>query len=103
MPESPMKTEVRWSLQVSRFVSVQPPDPRKKLRAGIRALAGDSGDVRPLMDELSGYYRLRVGGFRVIFREGVERGRRIRYCLFAERRDAVYELFRKMALDDIRN
>jgi len=98
-----MKTEVRWSLQVSRFVSALPPEPKRKLRAGIRALAGDVGDVRPLVDELNGYNRLRVGEFRVIFREGWERGRRVCYCLFTERRDVVYELFRKLVLDDIRN
>jgi len=55
------------------------------------------------VDEFTGYHRLRVGDFRVIYREGSERGRRVRYCLFAERRDVVYELFRKMVLDDIRN
>ena len=80
-----------------------PPEPKRKLRAGVRALAGDAGEVRPLVDELNGYYRLRVGDFRVIFREDWERGRRVRHCLFAERRDMVYELFRKLVLDDIRN
>ena len=84
-------------------MSALPPEPKRKLRAGIRALATNAGDVRPLVDELNGYHRLRVGDFRVIYREGMERGKRVRFCLFAERRDVVYELFRKMVLDDIRN
>ncbi len=54
------------------------------------------------MDELTGYQRLRVGDFRVIYREDFQDGMRIRNCLFAERRDVIYELFRKMVLDDIR-
>lgn len=98
-----MKTEVRWSPQVRHFVSALPPEPKRKLRAGIRALAANAGDIRPLVDELNGYLRLRVGDFRVIFRDSSERGQRVCHCLFAERRDMVYELFRKLVLDDIRN
>ncbi len=97
-----MKTEVRWSDQVSRFVSALAPDQKKKLRAGIRGLAADQGDIRVLVDELTGYQRLRVGDFRVVYREDFQEGTRIRNCLFAERRDVVYELFRRMVLDDIR-
>jgi mRNA-degrading endonuclease RelE of RelBE toxin-antitoxin system len=98
-----MKTDVRWSAQVAAFVSALSPESKKKLRAAIRSLASGAANVRPLVDDLTGYHRLRVGDFRVIYREGSERGRRVRYCLFAERRDVVYELFRKMVLDDIRN
>ena len=54
------------------------------------------------MDDLTGYQRLRVGDFRVIYRDDFAKGLRVRKCLFAERRDVVYELFRKMVLDDIR-
>jgi len=39
---------------------------------------------------------------QVVYREDFQEGTRIRNCLFAERRDVVYELFRKMVLDDIR-
>ena len=74
---------------------------RRQLRSAIRGLAGDTGDIKPLVDALSGYLRLRSGGFRVIYAEGFERGRPVRDCLFAERRDVVYELFRRMVLDDV--
>jgi mRNA-degrading endonuclease RelE of RelBE toxin-antitoxin system len=97
-----MKTEVRWSDQVRRFVSALAPDQKKKLRVGLRGLAVDQGDLRVLVDDLTGYQRLRISDFRVIYREDFEQGMRIRNCLFAERRDVVYELFRKMVLDDIR-
>ena len=97
-----MRAEVQWSEQVQSFVSSLAPEPKKKLRAGIRALADDFGDIKPLMDDLIGYNRLRIGDFRVIYRDASERGRPIRKCLFAEHRNVVYEIFRKMVLDDIR-
>ena len=97
-----MNAEVQWSQQVQHFVSSLAPDSKKKLRAGIRALADDRGDIKPLVDELIGYHRLRVSHFRVIYREAFEEGVPVRKCLFAERRDVVYELFRHMVLDDIR-
>jgi hypothetical protein len=57
-----MRAEVQWSRQVQDFVSTLAPDPKKKLRAGIRGLAEDRGDIKLLADELIGYQRLRVGG-----------------------------------------
>ncbi len=97
-----MKAEVQWSEQVRIFISGLAPEPKRKLRTGIRGLAVDEGDIRPLVDELKGYHRLRVADFRVIYREAFENGRPVRKCLFAERRDVVYEIFRRMVLDDIR-
>jgi mRNA-degrading endonuclease RelE of RelBE toxin-antitoxin system len=96
-----VKAEVQWSTQVAEFVGSLAPDPRKKLRAGIRGLESDQGDVKDLVDELLGYKRLRIGSFRVIYREAFEHGRPVRKCLFAERRNVVYELFAEMVLDDL--
>ena len=98
-----MKAEVQWSKQVQSFVASLAPEPKRKLRAGIRGLASDAGDIKPLVDELTGYQRLRVGDFRIIYRDAFERGMPVRKCLFAERRNVVYEIFRKMVLDDIRS
>jgi mRNA-degrading endonuclease RelE of RelBE toxin-antitoxin system len=97
-----MKAEVQWSEQVQNFASSQAPEPRRKLRLAIRQLAVDHGDIRPLVDELTGYNRLRVGHFRVVYKEAFENGVPVRKCLFAESRDVVYEIFRQMVLDDIR-
>ena len=97
-----MKAEVQWSAQVRDFISSLAPEPRKRLRAAVRALAHDTGDIKALVDELTGYQRLRVGHFRIIYRESFEHGVPVRKCLFAERHDVVYEIFRKMVLDDIR-
>ena len=97
-----MKAEVQWSNQVQHFISSLAPEPKRKLRAGVRALARDEGDIKPLVDDLIGYNRLRVGDFRIIYREAFEHGVAVRKCLFAERRDVIYEIFRQMVLDDIR-
>ncbi|MGA2657599.1 MAG: hypothetical protein ABSH34_08765 [Verrucomicrobiota bacterium] len=97
-----MKAEVQWSEQVQNFASSLAPEPRRKSRLAIRRLAEDRGDIRPLVDELTGYNRLKVGHFRVVYREAFEKGVPVRKCLFAERRDVVYEVFRQMVLDDIR-
>jgi len=87
-----MKAEVQWSSQVAEFTASLSPDPKKKLRAGLHGLAADHGDIKDLVDELLGYKRLRVGPFRVIYREAFEHGKPVRKCLFAERRNVVYEL-----------
>ena len=97
-----MKAEVHWSAQVQNFLNSLSPEPRRKLRLAIRRLAGDHGDIRPLADELTAYSRLRVGHYRLIYREAFEKGVAVRKCLFAERRDVVCEIFRQMVLDDIR-
>ncbi len=55
-----MKAEVQWSEQVRNFVGALAPEPKRKPRLAIRGLAADRGDVQPLVDELTGYNRLRV-------------------------------------------
>ena len=96
------KAEVLLAGQVKDFLASLAPDPKKKLRAGIRGLESDQGDIKDLVDELLGYKRLRVGSFRVIYMESSKAGRPVRECVFAERRHVVYELFAQMVLDDLR-
>lgn len=96
-----MRTEVQWTNQVRDFVAARSPDQKKKLRAGIRGLADNTGDLKILTDDLTGYHRLRVGDFRVIYFEKVQGGKPVRECVFAAHRNVVYELFRKMVLDDV--
>lgn len=54
------------------------------------------GDVKPLEGPLQDYCRLRVGTYRIILRyttpQTVE-------CVFAERRNIVYEVFAETMLD----
>lgn len=45
---------------------------------------------------LDGFYRLRVGRYRVIFRYATVRGVSVIRCDFAQRRELVYEAFAEM-------
>jgi mRNA interferase RelE/StbE len=72
------------------------PDLKRKLRAALTDILADPTCGKPLKEELSGYWSLRVGGFRVIYRpdqEGVE------MVAFGPRRtiyaDAVRQLLRR--------
>ena len=84
-----MKIEV--SEQVARWV------PRRLLREGLRGLAREQGDIKALEGPLENYFRLLIGGYRIIFayRSGTGRLRTVQ-CIFAERRGAVYEVFAEM-------
>lgn len=93
-----MTTRVRLARQVVDFVETLAPEPRRALRLGIKNLP--KGNVRMLEGKLSQFARLRVRGFRVVYRERRERGERVFDCIFAERRSVVYDLFEQLAVDD---
>jgi mRNA-degrading endonuclease RelE of RelBE toxin-antitoxin system len=94
-----MKTRVVVSEQVEVFVKALAPEPRGRLRQAIKDLADDRGDIKPLEGKLAGYGRLRVAGYRVIFKERAERGMRVIDCIHAERRALVYEIFTQLLLE----
>ncbi len=88
-----MKTKVELSDQVLNFVRTLAPEPRRALRLGLRELEQEHGDIKQLEGELVAWCRLRVKSYRVIFRYEMEGSQRIARCVFAERREVVYELF----------
>jgi mRNA-degrading endonuclease RelE of RelBE toxin-antitoxin system len=88
-----MKTTVELSKQVLNFVRSLAPEPRRALRAGLRGLAEGRGDIKQLEGELADWCRLRVKSYRVIFRYEMKGTQRVARCVFAERRELVYELF----------
>ncbi len=87
-----MRVEI--SDQVRRFVRSLAPDPRKELRAALRDLARERGDIKYLEGPLKDYVRLRVRDYRVVFQ--YSRNRKVIECVFAERRDLIYEVFEKL-------
>ena len=91
-----MKTKVLVAPQVEALVKSRAPEPRSRITRALKALARNGGDVRPLEGRLSGYSRLRIGGYRVVFAERFENGTRFIDCVFAEARGVVYELFEKL-------
>ncbi len=70
-----------------------PPKPRHAIRLAIKGLSEERGDIRPLVDELDGYFRRRVGSYRVIFQYDFIEGTRTITCVFLESRRWVYEVF----------
>ena len=91
-----METRVELSEQVVRFVARRAPGPRRVLRAALRGLARERGDILALEGPLKDYHRLRVGGYRIIFAHRVTGKRRRIQCLYADRRSAVYEMFEQL-------
>jgi mRNA interferase RelE/StbE len=85
-----MSYKVMVRPQVMRFASTLGPVERRSLKRVILSLVHEKGDIRPLGEELAGWYRLRVGRHRVIFRylPGMEI-----QCVFVEERRIVYEIF----------
>jgi hypothetical protein len=70
------------------------------LRQAIKALGKDQGDLKRLEGKLSGYHRLRVGRFRVIYAERFVRGHRQIECLLCEERAVVYDLFLQLRVEE---
>ena len=88
-----MKIRVELDPQVADFVRALAPEPRQRLRQGLRGLEHEKGDLKQLEADLAGYARLRVGSYRVLVRFYARGGRRVARCVFAEKRSVVYELF----------
>lgn len=95
-----MKISVKVSQQVETFVKSLAPEPRRALRQAIKALAQDKGDLKRLEGKLSGYHRLRVGGYRVIYVERFQSGQRLIQCLFVKERALVYDLFLQLRAEE---
>jgi mRNA-degrading endonuclease RelE of RelBE toxin-antitoxin system len=94
-----MRTRVEVSTHVEDFLRTLAPQPRRALIQAIKNLAQDRGDRKVLEGKLAGYHRLRVGSYRVLYRELILRGERIFLCDFAERRSVVYKIFQQMLLE----
>jgi mRNA-degrading endonuclease RelE of RelBE toxin-antitoxin system len=85
---------IEVSDQVRRFVRSLAPDPRKQLRSASRELAHERGNIKPLEGPLKDFFRLRVRDYRIIFQYSPT-GKTVQ-CVFAERRDLIYEVFEKL-------
>jgi mRNA-degrading endonuclease RelE of RelBE toxin-antitoxin system len=95
-----VKHKVQVREQVKEFIGTLAPDSRKKIRLGLRGLEAERGDCIPLKEKLTGYHRLRIGGYRVLYR--YLPGKVIE-CVFAESRSLVYRLFERDVLKNLRH
>ena len=95
-----MKYKVEVREQVKAFIDTLAPESRKKIRSGLRGLEAEKGDCIALKEKLAGYHRLRIGGYRVLYR--YLPGKVIE-CVFAESRSLVYHLFERHVLRHLRH
>ena len=96
-----MRTKVEVAPQVKEFVRSLAPVPRRALTLAIKGLSQNAGKRKVLEGKLAGYHRLRVSGYRVIYVEKSQHGARIIFCLFAEHRSVIYELFQELLLKEL--
>jgi mRNA interferase RelE/StbE len=81
--------------QVAGWLRNLPPEPKRRVRAALKGFERWQGDMKPLRGELEGFYRLRVGGYRIVCRRISRSLVRLEY---ADTRDVVYEAFRQLRL-----
>jgi mRNA interferase RelE/StbE len=82
---------MRVADQVVAYVRRLHPAQRRAIKTALRSLAaGRETDSKPLENELEGFFRLRVGRFRLVYRH--LKSHEIS-CEFIERRKMVYTQF----------
>ncbi len=83
---------MKFSDQVVEALRTCHPEGRRKIRRALDDLArGVQQDTEPLEDELTGFFRLRVGRFRVIYRLSESKEVMVEYLA---PRKIVYESFK---------
>ena len=85
-----MSYKLQIGPQVHAFQAMVGPQSRREIKRAVKELGDERGDIRALRDDLSGWHRLKIGHYRLIFRytEG-----QIIQCVFLEDRKLVYEIF----------
>ena len=87
--------KISASEQVAEWLSRLAPEPKRRVRAALKNLETWLGDIAPLHGELEGFYRLRIGGYRIVFRVMLGQTIRLEY---ADTRDVVYEVLRQLRI-----
>ena len=85
-----MTRVLRPAAQFIAFAQRLAPEPRRAVKHALRELRAERGDIRALEGALTGYYRRRVGRFRIIFAYAAEGAIE---AVFIEERSLVYEVF----------
>lgn len=82
--------KVLVSEQVLERLRTLHPDRRKEVKRALVELSKGQGDTKELAGALTGFYRLRIGRYRVVYRYQAKHIE----AIFLEQRSIVYELFR---------
>jgi len=79
--------------RVLEFVGSLAPEPRRGICNSLRHRGEEKGEIRALEGDLEGFYRLRIGRYRIIFSYRRERRSQIIRCIYAGHRSLIYEVF----------
>ena len=82
--------KLHFSRQVRDYVAALPPDTKKRFHRELKNLSEGGGDTHPLVENLSGYWRLRIGRHRVIYFYGAGM---VIECVYAGERATIYQTF----------
>ena len=85
-----MSYRVKIRGQVWNFYGRLAPEQRRAVKRALLQLADERGEIRALRERLEGFYRLRIGVYRVVFR--YLPGRVIE-CVYMNDRALVYDVF----------
>jgi mRNA-degrading endonuclease RelE of RelBE toxin-antitoxin system len=83
------------------FIGTLAPEPKRRLRAALEGIAAGKGDIKLLEGKLSGFYRLRSGRIRVVYRERTVSGQRQIFCFYADYRTSIYDVFEQLLTADL--
>ena len=72
---------------------------RRAIKQGIQQLKSEQGDIKALSQDIEGFYRLRAGPFRIMFRY---RQGKVIECFYMNRRALVYEVFEREVIDQLK-
>jgi mRNA-degrading endonuclease RelE of RelBE toxin-antitoxin system len=91
-----MKIKVTLDDQPEEFLRALPPATKRQVRDALHAIERGEASPVALEDDLDGFYKIRVGGLRLIAKHFPDAaGPRYR-VIFAERRSVVYVLFKQL-------
>ena len=91
-----MKIKVSLDDQPLAFIRQQPPEAKRALRDALHTIESGLSFPIPLLDELEGFYKVRVGSYRLVLQAlPGDAGPTFR-VVFVERRKVVYELFSQL-------
>ncbi|MFZ2155631.1 MAG: type II toxin-antitoxin system RelE/ParE family toxin [Bradyrhizobium sp.] len=97
MRQKPPRTDSNPDAVAGTIRSLHP-EIKRKLRGALAAIAGDPGVGKPLKEELTGLWSLRVGRFRVVYRAVA--ARTIELVAFGPRERIYEETMRLIELQE---
>lgn len=85
--------EIRYSKAAVKAIEAMDKPTKQRIRAGIIGLTQKppQGDIKPLQGYHDGRFRLRIGGYRIIYKYGRENELEILYIIDIGSRGDIYK------------